>query len=172
MAAVEFDFDNFRQFFSRLGDAARGDFKQELSTYLEALGLEFLQVVEDEIIRRKVMDTRLLLASFHKGGQDNVWALDEGGLRLEVGTNVSYAAYVNDGHWTCKKGQEKRFVPGHWSGDRFIYEPGAKEGMVLKQHWVEGAHYFDSAERIFVKMLPGLLDAKLQEWLDRYFAEF
>lgn len=186
---IDFDFSEFKAFFARLRQAAGGDFKKELALMLEGLGFEFLRIVEDEIIRRKVVDTRLLLTSFHKGGEDNVWELDENGLTLEVGTNVKYAAYVNDGHWTVDKdganalkdkdgniklfdGKMARFIPGNWSGDRFIYDPGAKGGMVLKQQWVEGAHYWESAIRILEKMFPDLMESKLQEWIDKYFSEF
>lgn len=169
---VEFSLDAFTPFIQRLRQAASGDFKKELETFMEGLGTEFLRVVEDEIIRRKVMDTRLLLASFHEGGDGNVWEVSDGGLSLEVGTNVEYAAYVNDGHWTNPKGVSRRFVPGTWEGDRFVYDPGAKTGMVLKQHWVEGSHYFDSAVRIFEKMFPDILEAKLQDWINSYFSEF
>ncbi len=172
MAKVEFDFSDFKAFFARLKQAASGDFKKELELFTEGLGTEFLRIIEDEIIRRKVMDTRLLLTSFHEGNEGNIWELTDEGLTLEVGTNVEYASYVNDGHWTNPKGVAVRFVPGRWVGDRFIYEPGAKTGMVLKQKWVEGAHYWDSAVRIFEKMFPEILEAKLQKWLDSYFSDF
>lgn len=169
---VEFSLDAFKPFIQRLQSAVSGDFKKELELFMQGLGTEFLRVVEDEIIRRKVMDTRLLLASFHEGGDGNVWEIGDDGLSLEVGTNVEYAAYVNDGHWTNPKGVERRFVPGRWEGDRFIYDPSANTGMVLKQKWVEGAHYFDSAVRIFEKMFPDILEAKLQDWINSYFSEF
>ena len=115
------------------------------------------------------MDTRLLLISFNKGGDGNLWEMSEGGLTLEIGTNVKYAAYVNDGHWTNPQGVETRFVPGVWQGDRFIYQPGAKTGMVLRQRWVEGKHYWESAVRIFEKMFPNVIEVKIQQWLDKYF---
>jgi hypothetical protein len=169
---IEFDLSGFIPFIGRLKQAASGDFKKELETFMLALGAEFLRIVEDEIVRRKVMDTRLLLASFHEGGNGNVWQVSDGGLTLEVGTNVEYAAYVNDGHWTNPKGVESRFVPGKWSGDRFIYDPGAKTGMILKQKWVEGAHYFESAARIFEKIFPEIMEAKFKEWTEKYFADF
>lgn len=173
MATVDVDVSEFREFFSRIGQAASGDFRHEMELFLEGLGNEFLRVLQDEIIRRKVMDTRQLLASFEKGAQGNIWELTEGDLTLEVGTNVEYASYVNDGHWTNPKGIERRFVPGHWEKangkDRFIYTPGEKTGMVLKMKWVEGKHYWESALRILDKMLPDLLDAKLQDWMDSYF---
>lgn len=169
MATVEFDMSEFRAFFDSVEKAARGDFRKEFETFLEGIGFEFLRIVQDEIKRLKVMDTRLLLASFEKGAEGNVWRLQEGGLVLEVGTNLNYASYVNDGHWTNAKGVERRWVPGYWQGDRFIYDPKAETGMLLKQHWVDGTLYFDSALRILNDIMPEVLDAKLQTWLDNYF---
>ena len=167
---VEIDMSEFREFFGSVERAAKGDFRKELELFLDGIGNEFLRVVQDEIMRRKVVDTRLLLHSFEHGSDGNVWKIEEDGLTLEVGSSVTYAGYVNDGHWTNPKGVAQRFVPGAWDGDRFVYDPHASGGMVLKQHWVEGRHYFDSALRIIDKMLPGFLDAKLQEWVNRYFS--
>lgn len=170
MATVEFDMSEYKEFFRRMKRAAKGDFRAELELYLEAVGNEFLRIVQDEIKRRKVMDSRLLLASFEKGGEGNVWELTtSGGLVLEVGTNLDYAAYVNDGHWTNPKGVAIRWVPGYWEGDRFIYDPEAKTGMALKQHWVEGKHYFDGALRAFEPVFRASAEAKLREWLETFF---
>lgn len=169
MKYVNIDTSDAGRFFDALEAAARGGFRKELELFLEGLGVEFLRIVEDEIIRREVLDTRLLLASFHKGDDNNVWDITDGGLTLEVGSTLKYAGYVNDGHWTNPKGVARRFVPGYWEGDRFIYDPEAKGGMVLKQKWVDGKPYWDSALRILDKMMPEFLDAKLQEWLDNYF---
>lgn len=172
MANIEFDFTEFKSFFERLGTASKGDFKKELELFLEGLGFEFLRIIEDEIIRKKVMNSRLLLHSFKKGNEDNIWEVSEGGLTLEVGTNVNYASYANDGHWTNPKGVKSRFVPGYWKENDFIYQPGAKTGMVLKQQWIEGKHYWESAIRILEKISPELLESKLNEWLNIYFKDF
>lgn len=169
---IQIDFSQVSAFFSRLQAAAKGDFKKELENFLEALGVEFLRLCEDEIIRRKVVDTRLLLNSFQKGDQDNVWVWSDGKMKLEVGTNVEYAKYVNDGHWTCSKGEIGRFVPGVWQGDKFVYSPGAKTGMYLKQQWVEGKHYWESALRLIEKKYPEYLERKLDEWIGKYFGDF
>ena len=169
MKYVNIDTSDAGRFFDALEAAARGGFRKELELFLEGLGVEFLRIVEDEIIRREVLDTRLLLASFHKGDDNNVWDITDGGLTLEVGSTLKYAGYVNDGHWTNPKGVARRFVPGYWEGDRFIYDPEAEGGMVLKQKWVDGKPYWDSALRILDKMMPEFLDAKLQESLDNYF---
>lgn len=163
------DFSEFKAFLEKIERAGKGEFRKEFELFLEGIGNEFLRILEDEIIRRQVTDTRLLLASFHKGDANNVWEIKEGGLALEVGTNVEYAKYVEDGHWTNPKGADRRFVPGYWEGDRFIYDPSAKTGMVLKQHWVEGKHYFQSALRILDAIYPEMLEKKLQEWIDSYF---
>lgn len=171
MAGVTFNFSEFKNFFERLKSAANVDFKNEISEWLDGLGIEFLRIVEDEIVRRDVTDTRLLLHSFTKGDANNFWEISDGGLTLEVGTHVDYASYVNDGHWTNPKGVEMRFVPGVWNGDKFEYMPGAKTGMILKQKWVEGSRYWNSAMFIWEKMFPELVEAKLQQWLDRYFGK-
>lgn len=169
MATVDIDMSAFKPFFEKLRTAGNGDLKKEMSEWVEALGIELLRITEDEIIRRNVVDTRLLLHSFTKGDANNIWELSDNGLTLEIGTHAHYASYVNDGHWTNPKGVAVRFVPGVWDGGKFRYVPGAKTGMILKQHWVEGRHYWDSALRIFEKMFPDLVEAKLQQWIDRYF---
>ena len=156
-------------FFEKCSRAGNGEFKRALSTFLDGLGLEFLRIIQDEIIRRKVMDTRHLLASFHKGESENVWEISEGGLTLTVGTNASYATFVNDGHWTCEKGVERRFVPGYWENDRFIYDPSSDSGMVLKQQWVKGKHYWESGIKILERLFPLLLEEMVSKWMDSYF---
>lgn len=171
MADFEIDMTQYAEFFKKMEKAGKGDFKKSLQQFLEGVGMEFLRLVQDEIIRMQAVDTRLMLASFSKGAADNEWEVSDGGLKLTVGTNVSYAKFVNDGHWTNPKGVQVRFVPGHWSGDRFIYEPGAKTGMLLRQQWVEGYHYWESALRILESMMPSLLERKMAQWLNEYFGD-
>ncbi len=164
MANVEVNVAELNEFFdkcSRISD----DLKKQLNLFLEGLGNEFLRVIQDEIISKGVVDTRLLLSSFQKGDKDNVWVLSEGSIELEVGTNVQYAKFANDGHW-----QNRRFVPGRWSGERFIYESGAKTGMMLTAKRVEGKHYWESGIKIIESMMPKFLEAKIQEWLNQYFS--
>ena len=170
---VRIETTELRRFVERLNRAGRGkDFEKELAIFLDALAVEFLSYVQDSIIRVGSVDTRLLLNSFQKNAEGNVYSISEGGLEIEVGTNVEYASYVNDGHWTNPRGVNVRWVPGHWSGDRFIYEPGAQTGMLLKQKWVEGSHYFDEAIRLMERMAPQFMERKMQQWIDRYFSDF
>jgi len=176
---VSIDNTELRRFVERLNRAGRGKaFEKELHKFLDALAVDFLANVQDAIIRAGSVDTRLLLNSFQKSGEGNVFISKEGGLQLEVGTNVEYASFVNDGHWLNPKGVDMRWVPGHWTGPpgdknaRFIYEPGAQTGMLLKQKWVEGSHYFDDAVRLMERIAPMYMEGKVQEWLDKYFGDF
>lgn len=170
MKYVNIDTSDAGRFFDALEAAARGGFRKELELFLEALGFEFLAYVQDEIIRRNAMtEARLLLASFEKDDSGNVWKSLDGGLTLEVGTNLEYAKWVNDGH----RQQPGRFVPGYWEEKPgkavFVYDKTAESGMILKTDWVDGKHYFDGALYTMEKIAPEFLDKKLQEWLDSYF---
>ena len=169
---VSMEATEMKNFIDKLSKAGKGQFRKDLLVFLDAIGEEFLRIVEDEIIRTQTVDTRLLLNSFHRSAEGNVFTRTEGDMTLEVGTNVTYASYANDGHWTNPKGVATRWVPGYWNGEHFIYQPGAKTGMLLKQKWVEGSHYFDSAVRIMEKMLPKLMEAKMQQWIEEYFSEY
>lgn len=55
-------------------------------------------------------------------------------------SNTHYAKWVNEGH----PQEPGRFIPGYWSGNEFKYTPGAKEGMVLKEPYVEGYHFMEN----------------------------
>ena len=168
MPKIIFDASALRGLADKLRRIADADIKSEAASWLETSGIEFLRVVEDEIIRRQVVDTRLLLKSFTKGDENNVWKAADGGLTLEIGTHVEYAVYVNNGHWANPSGVASRFVPGVWNGDKFQYMPGAKTGMVLRQQWIDAQPYWDSAVRIFSKMFPELVGAKFRQWVKRY----
>jgi hypothetical protein len=158
---VTIDVSELESLFDCVGAAGSGDFRKEAETFLKEIAENFLQIVEDEIIRKNAVDTRLLVSSFQE--------LSSGGLTVEVGTDVTYASYVNDGHWTNPKGVKTRWVPGRWSGERFVYDPGAKTGMLLKQEWVSGKHFWESSLRAIEKLIPGFLEKRMNEWLADYF---
>lgn len=170
---VGIDTTELRRFVERLNQAGRGkEFEKELSRLLNAIGVEFLSYVQDFIIQAGSVDTRLLLNSFQKSGEGNIFIAQEGGLQIEVGTSVEYASFVNDGHWQNPRGVDMRWVPGEWQGERFIYQPGSKTGMLLKQKWIEGSHYFDDAIRLMERMAPQFMERKMEQWLGQFFSDF
>ena len=170
---VSIDATELRRFVERLNQAGHGKgFEKELSRFLDAIAVEFLSYVQDFIIQAGSVDTRLLLNSFQKNGEGSVFITKEGGLQIEVGTNVEYASFVNDGHWLNPRSVDMRWVPGEWQGERFIYQPGAKTGMLLKQKWIEGSHYFDDAIRLMERMAPQFMERKMEQWLGQFFSDF
>ena len=170
MAKSELIIDDreFQKFFRKLERAGKEkDLSKQIKLWFEALGFELLDLVQDEIIKQNIVDTRLLLNSFDKGSDGSVWVSKDKGFKLEVGTSLGYAKFVNDGHWTTKEGVASRFVPGVWKGDSFEYQKGAKTGMILKRKWVEGKNYWENAIRAFEPIFEKSLDKKLQEWMDK-----
>ena len=62
-------------------------------------------------------------------------------VEATYGSNVPYTGYVELG-FTQNAGQ---FVPGYWSGGKFIYVKGASTGMVLTGKTVAGCHMFEKS---------------------------
>lgn len=181
---VDIDMSEIKEFFNSVESAARGDFRREFETFLEGLGEEFLRLVQDEFIRRHRnkgdgQAASALWSSFVRDGDSNIWKYTDDNMELEVGTELDYAAYANYGHrtldpskgnhFTLPNGEMARFVPGYWNGDRFVYDPSADGGMVLKYHWVEGIHFWEAALHAMERLCPAILEAKLQDWMNRYF---
>ena len=52
---VEIDVADLKAFFGRVESAAKGDFRKEFELFLEGFGNEFLRILQDEIVRRKVV---------------------------------------------------------------------------------------------------------------------
>ena len=111
--------------------SANTSFKKDLEQFIEALGIEFLDIIQDEIINNENFDTGALINSYTKSEKGNIWVLGNSSysITLEIGSELDYAGFVNDGHWTNKKGELGRWIPGTWNGDRFEYTPNAKTGM-------------------------------------------
>lgn len=167
-SGFKIDTKEIDKFMKKFKKAASKEFQEKLSLWLEAMGFEFLDIIQDEIIRTKTVDTRLLLNSFQRGNRSNLWAISNGGLTLEIGTNLEYAVLVNDGHFTTKNGVAARWVPGYWVGDKFTYQQGCETGMLLKRKFVEGSHYWDNAIKIYEKIFHKSLERNLQQWLDNF----
>ena len=89
------------------------------------------------------VDTSRLVSSFQVG----VVTPNE----AEIGTNVEYALYVNDGHV-----QHRRFLPISYlsAGGRGKYiQPGNTKGIMLKEKYIPGKHFLENGMR---QQSPGL----------------
>ncbi|HDR4568981.1 HK97 gp10 family phage protein [Bacillus paranthracis] len=157
--ATEITTQGFREFSRKLDRMANG-LDQQVALWLEASGFQFLEEVQNQIISLGVVDTRRLLNSFTQGDSGNVWRSSDGGLVLEVGTNVEYAKIVNSGHQ-----QVRRFVPGRWEGHNFEYDPHAPTGMMLTAKFIEGRPYWDNAVAIYERMFQRSFDRQFKQWV-------
>ena len=151
--------DGLDRLISQLQTACDGGLKAEYQVWLEDMGLEFLDIIQDELIKENAVDTGRLLKSFTQGDKENHFFLSKGGLTLEVGTQLEYASSSG----------ERRWVPGRLTGSRFEYDPNASTGMMLASQWIEGNGYWDHAVMLYEQMFEQSLDRKLQSWFDRHF---
>lgn len=149
------DFSELKKFAKRLNDAANKDLKRQYNVWLEAIGMEFLGIVHDNIIRLGVTDTRRLLTSFNRGNEDCIFELNQNKLMLKIGSNVEYASWVNDGHYIGSKKLSIRTKNGRKINLR----------KVGKRKWWEGYHYFDISITHLERIIAASLERKMVTWL-------
>ncbi|MDH6351924.1 HK97 gp10 family phage protein [Brevibacillus sp. 1238] len=127
-----------------------------------------LQVLRGAQDRVPVRDG-ILRASLTIGHASNVFDLVLSGLRAEVtiGTNLSYARYVEEG-FTQRKGQ---FVPGYWDREKFIYVPDHPGGMVLKGKRIPGVHFLARSEAEVESIMDELVKEELDDLARRLFPD-
>lgn len=100
----------------------------------------------------------------------NAWAIMPVGQRgdhytIALINNLIYASYVEYGH----RQTPGRFIPGYWQADRFVYDPNAGGGMVLKKSWVEGRFMLTISMQELEQQAPAILEAKLYDFMRRCF---
>lgn len=150
MAAGGFDYSEFIELAQRVKKMEQGSV-QFIEKFLLEMALRALR----NIIKRTPTST---------GDLKNKWYLSGVARRgndvtISIINPALYASFVEYGHWQ----EVGRFVPGHWEPgvekDRFVYEQGAKSGMVLKNPWVEGHYMLSVSIQEIEREMPGRLSA-------------
>lgn len=125
--------DDFVNNFSKLVDK----WEDKKAILLKRMG----NIYHAEVIPHVPVDTSRLV--------DNIFVFEDGIPQdyIEVGTNVNYALYVNDGHV-----QHKRFLPADKLsvGGKAKYLKNGGKGIMLKERYVKGAFFMEK----------GMTDAK------------
>ena len=111
-----------------------------------------------EIIPHVPVDTSRLV--------DNIFVFDEGIPQdyVEVGTNVEYALYVNDGHV-----QHRRFLPADRlsAGGRSKYLKNSGKGIMLSERYVQGKFFmekgFNSAKPRLTRLVNSFMEQIARE---------
>lgn len=94
---------------------------------------------------------------------DSIFLFDEGISEdyVEVGTDVKYALFVDEGHV-----QHKRFLPADRlsAGGRSKYlKSKGQKGIMLKERYVEGAHFMDKGFTAAKPRLVRLVNSFMEE---------
>ncbi|EKC73481.1 hypothetical protein OBE_02368, partial [human gut metagenome] len=112
--------------------------------------------------------TSNMIASFTFGDTNSIWEVDKNSIT--VGSKVRYAYLVENGHWNMGEDVTHRFVPGYWksgdTGDKFVYDPTAKGGMMLKRKYIEGKKFFAKALLEMEGQIGEIFDSYMAELLD------
>jgi hypothetical protein len=80
---------------------------------------------------------------------------------VEVGTNVKYAIYVDEGHV-----QHKRFLPADKltvGGKAKYLKSRGQKGIMLKESYVQGAHFLDKGLTAAKPSLTRLVNSFMEE---------
>jgi len=95
-------FDEFKQDM----DQVLRHFGTDLDEYVDAMGYTFLGEVRTEILRQQLVDTRLMVNSFQKGAEGNIW--ERADTAVEVGTSVEYASTMGTGRGATPRSSTRR----------------------------------------------------------------
>lgn len=94
---------------------------------------------------------------------DSIFLFDEGISEdyVEVGTNVKYALFVDEGHV-----QHKRFLPADRlsvGGKSKYLKSKDQKGIMLKERYVQGAHFMDKGMTAAKPSLTRLINSFMEE---------
>lgn len=94
---------------------------------------------------------------------DNIFLFDEGISEdyVEVGTDVKYALFVDEGHV-----QHKRFLPADRlsvGGKSKYLKSKDQKGIMLKERYVQGAHFMDKGMTAAKPSLTRLVNSFMEE---------
>lgn len=112
-------------------------------------------IYHEEVIPHIPVDTSRLVDSF--------FVFDDGIPQdyIEVGTNVKYALYVNDGHV-----QHKRFLPADRlsvGGKKKYLKNKDQKGIMLKESYVPGSFFMEKGMNSAKPRLKRLVDSFMEQ---------
>ena len=150
MADTLFEIEGWDEFVENFGKLA-DKWERKKAILLGKMG----NIYHAEIIPHVPVDTSRLVDSlsvFYGGIEDDY---------IEVGTNVEYALYVNDGHV-----QHKRFLPASKlsvGGKKKYLKNKGQKGIMLKERYVKGAFYMEKGMQDAEPRLKKLVYSFMEE---------
>ena len=84
-------------------------------------------------------------------------------IRAEAYNAFEMSSYEELGHR-----QKKRWVPGRWQGNKFIYDPNSKGGMMLTERWVPGSFRLTTIADKYRKLIPQIYEKQFETLKRKY----
>lgn len=134
----------------------RGKNKGKTRNYLQYRGT----------VSTNAIDTGRLWNSLSRGSSGNIWTFSgkTGNFTLCAGSSVEYSRYVNDGYNTSR-----HWVPGTIDGQgKFIYQRGAKTGLMVRARTYKGVKYFDIGFDEMKKEAPEVVKYELERFAEGF----
>jgi len=150
MADLGFSIEGWDEFVKRFADLV-DKWEAKKRILLERMG----NVYHAEVIPNVPVDTSRLV--------DSIFVFTDGIPQdyIEVGTNVEYALYVNDGHV-----QHRRFLPAEKLsvGGRTKYLKNAdQKGIMLSERYVDGAYFMEKGMQDAKPRLERLVESFMRQ---------
>ena len=147
------DFKQLKALQERIDQLSKVDFDRFYTEAAKDIASRLLAKVKKRtpVIYGSLRDAWAVLPIEHHGDQYTITVIN----------GLQYASYVEYGH----RQQPGRFIPGHWEGERFIYNPDEEGGMVLKNALVEGRFMLTISVQELERMAPALLEKRLLKFL-------
>lgn len=99
-----------------------------------------------------------------KGELRNKWYVDEHDEYVDVINNAGHAMPVEFGYL-----QKRRWVPGRWVNDKFVYDKNATTGMMLTKKRIKGRFMLRKSVKEISKAIPSILIDAFDNALRRAF---
>ena len=153
---VKWDFSELEKFADNLADIA------EFNRYCEEAAKEIAEILKNLLVRNTPRITGFLRSKWKTDNVAYDIKRDGNKFLITLINTAEYATWVNDGH----RQHVGQFVPGYWSGNRFIYDVDADGGMVLRQPAVKGRFFVEaSINQLHSSVhMEKIIYDKLQKW--------
>ena len=149
MADVAFVVEGWEEFVENFGKLAE-NWEEKKAVLLRKMG----NIYHSAVIPHVPVDTSRLV--------DNIFVFDSGIPQdyIEVGTNVHYALYVNDGHV-----QHRRFLPADRLsvGGRAKYLKSGAKGIMLSERYVQGSFFMEKGLKDAEPRLERLINSFMEQ---------
>lgn len=149
MADMDFTIEGWEEFVENFGKLA-DKWEEKKAELLRRMG----NIYHSEILPHVPVDTSRLV--------DSIFVFDDGIPQdyIEVGTNVHYALFVNDGHV-----QHRRFLPADRLsvGGRAKYLKEGAKGIMLSERYVQGSFFMEKGFKDAEPRLERLINSFMEQ---------